>query len=208
MRSGTIGFLVGAIFVLLGVLFCQLWVIRDAAGDLDYRFAQYVFSGTKFPWSYLDQGRALDRLFFPVRITTTFYDAKYHEVTEAAQPGRYGAVVRLELNGGVVQYRFITLYRTPEQVYWDDGATPATASAQFPPGIGVDPAVLQKQGGEISDMINYGFFGEGRTFGDCAGRSACRPADQRLGSRRRLVVRPAPAVGPRPVVSLSRRSSA
>ncbi len=161
MRAGIIGFFAGALVVLLGVAFFQLWVIRESANDLDYKFAQYVFGGTTFPWSYLDQGRALNRVFYPVRITTKFYDAKYNEVTEASQPGRYGAVVRIALNGGVVQYQFITLYRTAVTIYWSDGPTPATVSAQLPPGLGIDPAVLQKQRTEIGDAINWGFFGEG-----------------------------------------------
>ena len=161
MRSGLIGFIAGALVVLLSVLAFQLWMIRVAANDLDYRFAKYVFSDTKFPWSYLAQGRALDRVLFPVRITTKFYDAKYNEVTEAAQPGRYGAVVKISLNGGVEQYRFITLYRTPTPVFWSDGPTPTIVSAQMPPGMGIDPVVLQKQGVEIGNEINLGFFGEG-----------------------------------------------
>ena len=193
MRSGIIGFIAGVLVVLLGVLAFQLRIIRASANDLDYRFIQYVFDGTSFPMGYLDQGRALKRLFYPVKITTTFYDAKYNLVTEAAQPGRYGAVVKIALNGGVVQYRFITLYRTPERVFWDDGATPATASAQFPPGIGVDPTVLKNQGAEISDMINYGFFGEGKLSSGLAvllaGLAETSPGDPPAVQRTNVIAR-------------------
>ena len=161
MRPGLIGFVAGALVVMLGVFAFQLWTIRMAANELEYRFAQYVFGDTKFPWSYLDKGRALNRMFFPVRVTVRFYDAKYNEVTEAAQPGRYGAVVRIALNGGVTQYRFITLYRTPTPVFWSDGPTPTTVTAQMPAGLGIDLGVLQKQSVEIGSEINWGFFGEG-----------------------------------------------
>jgi pimeloyl-ACP methyl ester carboxylesterase len=166
MRSGLIGFFLGVLVVLLGAVMFQLWVIRAAAVDLNFKFIAYTFSETKFPWGYLDQGRVIKRCLFPVRITTTFYDGKYNEVTQADKPGRYGAVVRIALTGGVVQYRFITLYRTPERVFWSDG--PATVSAQLPPGIGVDPVVLQKQGPEIGNAIKWGFFGDGNVSSDLA----------------------------------------
>jgi hypothetical protein len=161
MRSGLIGFVAGAFVVGLGFLTFQHWVIKDAAHDFNYHFIRYVFSDTQFPWSYLEQGRVITRCLYPVKITTTYYDAKYNEVTQADKPGRYGAVVRMALAGGVVEYRFITLYRTPEKIFWSDGATPATVSAQFPPGLGIDPVVLQKQGVEIGNSINNDFFGDG-----------------------------------------------
>jgi len=195
MRSGIIGFFVGAFVVLLGGLAFQLWVIRDAANDLSYHFIAYVFDGTKFPMGYLDQGRALNRVFYPVKITTRFYDVKYNEVTEAAQPGRYGAVVTITLNGGVVQHRFITLYRTPKLIFWDDGDSRATVSAQFPSGIGVDPAVLQKQAGEISDTMNAGFFGEGKVSSGLAvllaGLSETSPNDPAAVQRNNVEARDA-----------------
>jgi len=137
----------------------QLQVIKSAAADLNYRFNVYVFAGTKFPWGYLDQGHLISRVLFPVNVTTTFYDAQYHEVTEADKPGRYGAVVRIGLNGGTVAHRYVTLYRTPEKVFWSDG--PGTVSAQLPPGTGIDPAVLQTQDREIGYAVKYGFFGDG-----------------------------------------------
>jgi len=156
-----IGFVLGAIMAALSVVAFQQWVIRASADEFDYRFANYVFSTTKFPWGYLVDGRVIRRCLFPVTVTTTFYDAQYNEVKEAEQPGRYGAVVKIAFLGGVVEHRFITLYRTPEPVFWGDGSTPATVSAQLPPGTGLDPAVLQKQASEIGDAINWGFFGEG-----------------------------------------------
>jgi acetyl esterase/lipase len=161
MRSGLIGFFLGAASLFLAALVFQQIVIRDAAQDFKYRFISYVFFDTKFPWSYLDQGRVISRFLFPVKVTTTFYDAQYREVTEADKPGRYGAVVRIALNGGVVEHRFITLYRMPARVFLADSAM--TVTAQLPTGIGVDPAVLRNQGSEIGQVVKSGFFGDGDT---------------------------------------------
>jgi hypothetical protein len=157
----------------------QRELIKVAAHDLNYRFIAYVFSGAEFPWSYLDQGRVIRRAFFPVKITTTYYNERYEEVTRADRPGRYGAVVRIALSGGVMEYRFITLYRMPSKVFLSDG--PMTVSAQIPPGTGVDPAVLRNQQQEIGDAIKNTFCGDGDISPDLAillaGLSETPPGD-------------------------------
>ena len=135
----------------------QQIVIRTASGDFSYRFRKYVFYEKQFPWSYLDQGRVITRFLFPVKISTTFYDAQYNVVTQAEKPGRYGAVVEIRLPGGVVEHRFLTLYRTPENVFWSNGLM--TTTAQLPPGTGIDPVVLQNQTQEIGRAVKLGFTG-------------------------------------------------
>ena len=149
MRSGFIGLVLGMILTLLGWLAAQHLVIKAAASDLTYRFSRCVFSEPEFPHGDLDQGRVVRRCLFPVRITTTFYDAQYREVTRAEQPGRYGAVVRIGLNGGIVLHRFITLYRMPVKVYWYETSIPI--SAQLPQEIGLNPTVLHNQAAEIGE---------------------------------------------------------
>lgn len=158
MRSGIIGFILGVVLMLFAGAVIEYVVIRGAAHDLSYRFTRYVFSDSKFPWGYLEQGRVVTRAFFPVKLNITFYDAQYHEVTEADKPGRYGAVIRIGLNGGFVEHRFVTLYRTPTKIHWDE--TPVPITAQLPPEIGLNPVVLQKQGPEIGEAIKLGFVGD------------------------------------------------
>jgi pimeloyl-ACP methyl ester carboxylesterase len=157
MRRGLIGFGLGLVGALLAFLVFQQIVIRTAADDFSYRFRKYVFYEPQFPWGYLDQGRVITRFLFPVKVTTTFYDAQYNVVTQAEKPGRYGAVVDIRLLGGVVEHRFLTLYRTPAMVFWSDG--PMTVTAQFPPGTGIDPAVLQNQAQKIGEAVKLGFTG-------------------------------------------------
>jgi len=157
MRSGIIGFILGVASFFVAAIIFQQAVIRSSAQDFDYHFISCVFSRSQFPWGYLEQGRVLTRFLFPVKVTTTFYDAQYHEVTEADKPGRYGAVVRISLNGGVEQYRFITLYRMPGNFYFEDGHI-TVAVTQFPPETGIDPVVLRNQGQEIGEVVKNGFF--------------------------------------------------
>ncbi|HEV3272167.1 MAG TPA: PHB depolymerase family esterase [Candidatus Methylacidiphilales bacterium] len=168
MRSGIVGFILGATVVVLAIALAQILVIGISSGRLNYRFNQYVFSDTEFPWGYLEQGRVVRTALFPVRITTTFYDAQYHEVTRAEKPGRYGAVVRIGLNGGVTEWRFITLYRTPGKIFFSDGSSPMTVSAQLPPGTGIDPVVLQNQAPQINEAVRDGFCGDGDNSPDLA----------------------------------------
>ena len=159
MRARISGFVLGALVVMAGVFTVQLVVIREVAPDLSYRFSTYVFPDDTFPPGYFEQGRLVNRCLFPVGVTTTFYDAQYHPVTRAEKPGRYGAVVRIRLNGGVVQYRYITLYRTPAEVFWWDD--PWTVSGQLPVAAAIDPAVLRNQQREIGSAIKHGFAGDG-----------------------------------------------
>ena len=88
MRPGIIGFITGAALTVLAVAIVQHLIIKSVADDLAYRFSSYVFSDSQFPWGDLEQGRVVRRCFFPVSMTTTFYDAQYHEVTQADKPGR------------------------------------------------------------------------------------------------------------------------
>lgn len=165
MRRGIAGFILGVILTFAAGAFLQRVVTEEVADDLSYRFAPYVFHGTIFPFGYLDQGQLVHRLLFPVRVATRFFDASYNEVTQADKPGRYGAVVKLQVNT-VTVYRFITLYRTPVEVFWSDG--PMTVTTQLPPNTGVDPAVANAQQGEIGQAIKNGFAGQGDATPDLA----------------------------------------
>lgn len=150
----------GALVVLAIFLVVQQMVIRESENDLTINFYRYVFSDTEFPWTYFPNGRAVTRFLFPVRIKVTFYDAQYNEVTSAQKPGRYGAVIRIGLNGGVTLYRYVTLYRTPQKIYWGDGPG-SIGSVTLPDGTGIDPVVEQNQQPEICPAVKDGFFGPG-----------------------------------------------
>jgi acetyl esterase/lipase len=193
MRSGIVGFILGGVLVFLGLAFVQYLVIRVSADDLTYRFSNYVFSDSEFPWGDFEQGRVIRRCLFPVKTTVTFYNAQYQEVTRADKPGRYGAVVRTGLNGGVVVHQFITLYRTPVKIFWD--VTPIPISSQLPPEIGLNPAVLHNQELDISWAIRRGLFAEGGVSPDLAillaGLSETSPDDPPAVNRTNVFARDA-----------------
>jgi acetyl esterase/lipase len=193
MRSVFIGYFLGALTVFLLFVVAQQLVIRDSAQDFNYRFIAYVFSDNKFPWGHLDQARVITRFLFPVKVTITYYDAQYNEVTEADKPGRYGAVVRIGLNGGVVEHQFITLYRMPSKVFLSDG--PMKVTAQIPPGTGVDPVVLSNQSQQIGDAIKNAFCGDGDVSPDLAillaGLSETSPTDPPAVQRTNVYARDA-----------------
>lgn len=154
-----VGLILGAGLVGLGVFALQCLIIRAVAPALGYRFDKYIFHTTQFPQGDFEQGRVVRRCLYPAKAEVKFYDREYNEVIEAAKPGRYGAVVRIQLNGGVVVHRFITLYRTPVEVLWWNG--PMTVVAKLPPNTGVDPVVLEKQEQQIGKLIRDGYAGEG-----------------------------------------------
>ncbi len=150
MRTGLTGFLLGAVVALLGLFLVARWSMAAVAKNLSYHLYTCVLDGADFPGGDLDDGRLIRRAFVPVKITTTFYDAGSHEVSRAEKPGRYGAVVRMDV-AGFSSWRFITLYRTPVKVFWDE--TPMTISAQWPADVGIDPAVVRAQQPEISEAL-------------------------------------------------------
>jgi acetyl esterase/lipase len=154
-----LGFIVGAAVVALGALTLQYVIIRAVLPALGYRFDKYVFYTRKFPVGDFEQGRVVRRCLYPARVTIRFFDAQFNEAIEAQKPGRYGAVVRMHFIWGFEMYRFITLYRTPEKVFWYNGSM--TVSAQLPPDTGVDPAVMARQSRQIGEMVKIGFAGEG-----------------------------------------------
>jgi acetyl esterase/lipase len=93
----------------------------------------------------------------------------------------------MKLNWGFIEYRFITLYRTPEKVFWWNG--PMTVDAVLPSNTGVDATVLKQQGKEIGRIIRDGFAGDGEVSPFLstllAGLSEISPSDppvvERLG---------------------------
>lgn len=156
MRS-LAGFLLGVAGSVAALLVVRHAGIMPIAGQIEYRFDTCVFGTSKFPGGDLANGRLLRRALVPAHITTRFFDAGFHQVREAAKPGRYGAVVRIDLGGGAVTWSFITLYRTPAPIPWDAVTVPITA--QFPAvQLGLDPGVVRNQQDEIGSTIQNTIF--------------------------------------------------
>ncbi len=95
----------------------------------DVKFGQYCLFDSDFPECDFENPELIEAIIGPYELTTTFYDPDYNEVTEAARPGRYGAVVEVQPATGRPFRRFVTLCRMPEDSAWSwsgDANAPVT----------------------------------------------------------------------------------
>jgi acetyl esterase/lipase len=155
MGSGLAGFIVGAILTLATLFVVQRLLVAPVADQLSYHFSTSVFGQASFPGGGLDNGRLIRRALLPVKITTRFYDGQYREVRQADQPGRYGAVVRIDIGGSPPVYRFATLFHTAEPIFWVNVAFPI--STPLPAELHLDPAVVRNQEHEIGEVVKTSF---------------------------------------------------
>jgi pimeloyl-ACP methyl ester carboxylesterase len=128
--------------------------IANGMRDAEPIFEFCVFSGETFP--------SLDLEYLAARGSSvgpggaTFYDADYNEVTTAAKPGRYGAIVPVTSAAGETVKHFTTLYRTPQPVDWEK--SPAL-SLNFPPELGIDPAVVGEWAAFMEEFVRRSAMG-------------------------------------------------
>lgn len=123
---------------------------RPHYGDLDVHAQTSLFSGEKLPGIVVSW--AGDPLLRPGPYTlhTTYYDAAYHAVTTATQPGRYGAIVELTTDDGRLFRHELSLFRFPESFDWDYVRLPT--SIQFPEQFGINNAVVPEQHEDFSEL--------------------------------------------------------
>lgn len=129
----------------------------DATMQANLCFTPSVFQGTKFPNCTFENPQLAEQLLGEYTINTIFYDRDYKVITEAAQPGRYGAVVTVTPEHGRPFTRYRTLYRTPDAVDWDK--VPDGISFTIPTAFGFDAKVAEEWAGEAK-------YYAGRKLGD------------------------------------------
>lgn len=130
---------------------------KKLVGKLVYHFEPCVFSTREFPSGSFQQDEMAQKVPGPVRVETTFYNEKFAEVKEADAPGRYGAVVRITLGGGIQLNRFITLYRAPENAQWQA----IGQNIKIPIIAGNSPEVAQQQQDAIATVLKDSMGNEG-----------------------------------------------
>ena len=86
--------------------------------EISPHFTRHVLDGEGFPECVFDQPLMVENLIGPHELDVTFYDRQYRPVTKATQPGRYGAVIRIQTADGKVYTRGRTLYRVPKPFKW------------------------------------------------------------------------------------------
>lgn len=113
--------------------------VRDARLDV-----QAVFSGLALPDVNFENRAWIEAMLGDYTLTTAYYDAEMNPVTQASEPGRYGAVTTVASDKTSSIYRYTTLYRIPDdaEVDWQ---TLAVTGLRLPGGLGLDPAVLERQ---------------------------------------------------------------
>jgi CubicO group peptidase (beta-lactamase class C family) len=92
----------------------QAGMVGQAVDQGGLSFFQYVFSGSSFPRVDFEHADVVRERIGNYRLRTRFFNARHQEVTEAAEPGRYAAVVAIESPYGRTTRRFFTLYRTAD----------------------------------------------------------------------------------------------
>lgn len=119
-------------------------------------FRPFVFEGVRFPKPEFAQPAAVEDLIGRYILRTTYYDAAYNAVTEAARPGRYGAVVEVQSANGPVTRRFVTLFRQKDKVPWKTLEWPGA----LPPGMGIE-AVVASEHADLVGVFAKAQFQEG-----------------------------------------------
>ena len=125
----------------------------DRRKDLDFAFRPYCFSGTKLPEGDFAQPLRARDVLGDYTVSFRYFDAAHRPVTQAAAPGRYGAVAEIKLPDGRITRRFATLYRLAEGIDWWN--TRLDASIALPAQFGLDARVQQRQAPALREGLKW-----------------------------------------------------
>lgn len=126
---------------------------RALIEGMPFHFRPYVFGGDGFPECEFERPNLAEDVIGPYAIERTFHDRHYSEVDSADEPGRYGAVVKIVPEQGKPLTLYRTLFRLPEghETPWFPRA--CGLQVTLPPAPGLDPGILERQAGAISDLF-------------------------------------------------------
>ena len=119
--------------------------------NAQFVFQPSVFSGEEFPTAdFLNPEEAAGWLG-DYDIDVTFYSRDYDVVDAPKEPGRYGAIVKITAEDGVVYTRFRTLYKSPRALnfVFDHVA----GELAFPAAAGIDDRTWHNQSRFTNDII-------------------------------------------------------
>jgi len=115
-----------------------------------------AFSGTKLPEIRFERPFRMEKaLIGPYQLSTTYYDSAYNVVTEAATPGRYGAVVEIKTEAGGMYRRFLTLFRTKEAPR--EWRMDMAASQSMAEQLGIRPDAVEAYPEALADLVSREF---------------------------------------------------
>ncbi len=119
-----------------------------------------MFAWNEFPSCEFERPLYVERMIGPYTIDVTYYDKDYNVVTEALEPGRYGAVARIKTEAGRTFTRFSTLFRKPERLRW--WRHKLEGSIKLPEELGIDPEVAIEQVKHVIEQMKRAFSNQTR----------------------------------------------
>lgn len=111
----------------------------------EFVFKPCIFSSRAFPEGDFADPSYVEDLVGSYESKITFYDANYHLVTTAENPGRYGAVVEVHTDEGRTFKRFRTLFRESRDFNWRNTDIPFTVKLPKEMGISSNALKVQQQ---------------------------------------------------------------
>ena len=126
-------------------------VREEAAQKLPFIFSSYCFTGIQFPDGHFADPVTARNVMGPYTVNITYYDHDFQHVTQAATPGRYGAVITIKPEEGDTAHRYVTLFRMPAKMNWRDKKI--KAGFELPPEMGFDPGVVAEQQGVMGAYL-------------------------------------------------------
>jgi CubicO group peptidase (beta-lactamase class C family) len=119
-------------------------------------FHPSLFTDSRLPECDFDDPLLADEVLGRYSLKVTYYDADYQEVTQAEEPGRYGAVVEVTPEHGRPFRRFRTLFRLPQPFgEFDWWKARLTGWVNLPKELGVDAATLDRQPQVLSTVLKW-----------------------------------------------------
>ncbi|MEM8782662.1 MAG: serine hydrolase [Planctomycetota bacterium] len=115
----------------------------------------FIFHGEVFPAIDFAQPSLMEDALGRYRVEVAYFDADHEPVERAAEPGRYGAVIRFVTEGARTLTRYRTLYRTPDHVgAW---GYDLDATIRLPEHFGVSPTVAERRQDEVRRAYQWSF---------------------------------------------------
>src|SRR5277367_6131730 len=102
-----------------------------------------VFVGDKFPAVDFVAKDLVRRALGNYRLTVRYFSADWQQVTQPVADGRYGALVTVQFENGVSDFRHLTLFRAGKD--YAPAKDPYHATLQFPKAFSFPPGLSESE---------------------------------------------------------------
>jgi pimeloyl-ACP methyl ester carboxylesterase len=127
---------------------------QDAIDAIGLVAKPCIFSQRNFPPVEFENPVLAESLIGSYTLKVRYYDAAFHEVHSADNPGRYGAIVEIQPEKGRLSRRFLTLFRTASPIHWSQWEDAGVdGNVILPAGLGLRPEVLRSGRKYLSDFL-------------------------------------------------------